>query len=405
MMLRYLRPDLLASRGHRGLRRLGGHVRRDRHPGRGRARRRQASGSTAGSPGSSTCPSCCGLARRRRREDRRRPRPARPGLSRAPTASGAGDRMVEPSDELLDFMRDLGDRAARVRNRAVDPDEDNMLKITNDGRPAALDLRLVGLPQTTRARSTAAADRSPRSGRAHQDDDYLDPDGIPYPVRGALQLVFSDLGTPGTGLERLRRAPRQARRPRRAPRGDPVHARGQDRPGQGRAVRRLPRRAGRRADRLHREDGRRHQRAGPRHRPAPPGLPWRPADVAQREGRILRQGNHNPEVEILRYVTEGSFDAYMWQTVARKAASSARSCTAASTPARSPTSATPPCPTARSRPSPPATRCSSTKPKPTPPWPGSSGRTRPPAQPGRAPPRHWRLRGRDRQAHRVRRRR
>ena len=42
--------------------------------------------------------------------------------------------------------------------------------------------------------------------------------------------------------------------------------------------------------------------------------PWRPADVAQREGRILRQGNHNPEVQILRYVTEKSFDGYMWQT-------------------------------------------------------------------------------------------
>jgi hypothetical protein len=47
--------------------------------------------------------------------------------------------------------------------------------------------------------------------------------------------------------------------------------------------------------------------------------PWRPADVAQREGRILRQGNHNGEVQILRYVTERSFDGYMWQTVERKA--------------------------------------------------------------------------------------
>ena len=47
--------------------------------------------------------------------------------------------------------------------------------------------------------------------------------------------------------------------------------------------------------------------------------PWRPADVAQREGRILRQGNHNDEVQILRYVTERSFDGYMWQTVERKA--------------------------------------------------------------------------------------
>ena len=47
--------------------------------------------------------------------------------------------------------------------------------------------------------------------------------------------------------------------------------------------------------------------------------PWRPCDVEQREGRILRQGNECEEVEILRYVTEGSFDAYSWQTVLTKA--------------------------------------------------------------------------------------
>jgi SNF2 family DNA or RNA helicase len=48
--------------------------------------------------------------------------------------------------------------------------------------------------------------------------------------------------------------------------------------------------------------------------------PWRPRDIEQREGRILRQGNLHPEVEIYRYVTEGSFDAYMWQTLETKAA-------------------------------------------------------------------------------------
>jgi hypothetical protein len=48
--------------------------------------------------------------------------------------------------------------------------------------------------------------------------------------------------------------------------------------------------------------------------------PWKPAEVQQREGRIMRQGNLNPEVRILRYVTEGSFDGYSWQTVARKGA-------------------------------------------------------------------------------------
>ena len=107
--------------------------------------------------------------------------------------------MVEPSDELLDYVRDLGDRAAKVRNRAVDPDEDNMLKISGDGRRAALDLRLLGLPQTTPGKITAAADRIAAIWKAHQDDEYFDPGGIPYPVRGSLQLVFCDLGTPGPG--------------------------------------------------------------------------------------------------------------------------------------------------------------------------------------------------------------
>jgi hypothetical protein len=48
--------------------------------------------------------------------------------------------------------------------------------------------------------------------------------------------------------------------------------------------------------------------------------PWRPADIEQRDGRIRRQGNQNPEVQVFRYVTEGSFDTYMWQTLERKAA-------------------------------------------------------------------------------------
>ena len=135
----------------------------------------------------------------------------RPDGQRAPETV-----MVEPSDELLDYVRDLGDRAAKVRNRAVDPDEDNMLKISGDGRRAALDLRLLGLPQTTPGKITAAADRIAAIWSSHQDDEYFDPGGIPYPVRGSLQLVFCDLGTPGTGLERLRRAPRPARRPRPA---------------------------------------------------------------------------------------------------------------------------------------------------------------------------------------------
>ena len=226
---------------------------------------------------------------------------------------------VEPSDELLDYVRDLGDRAAKVRNRAVDPDEDNMLKISGDGRRAALDLRLLGLPQTTPGKITAAADRIAAIWKAHQDDEYFDPGGVPYPVRGSLQLVFCDLGTPGPGWNAY-----DELRDQLVARGLPpeairfIHEAKTDRD---KAQLFAASRAGRvavligstekmgvgtnvqdRAIALHHLDA-----------------PWRPADVAQRDGRILRQGNLNPQVEIIRYVTERSFDGYMWQTLERKA--------------------------------------------------------------------------------------
>jgi N12 class adenine-specific DNA methylase len=227
--------------------------------------------------------------------------------------------MVEPSDELLDYVRDLGDRAARVRNRAVDPDEDNMLKISGDGRRAALDLRLLALPQTTPGKISAAAGRIAAIWKAHQDDEYFDPGGVPYPVRGSLQLVFCDLGTPGPGWNAY-----DELRDQLTARGLPpeairfIHEAKTDRD---KAQLFAASRAGRvavlvgstekmgvgtnvqdRAIALHHLDA-----------------PWRPADVAQRDGRILRQGNLNPQVEIIRYVTERSFDGYMWQTLERKA--------------------------------------------------------------------------------------
>ena len=225
---------------------------------------------------------------------------------------------VEPSDDLLAYVRDLGERAAKVRTRAVRPDEDNMLKISGDGRRAALDLRLLGLPQDTPGKITAAADRIAAIWAASEDDEYFDPDGVPYPGRGSLQLVFCDLGTPGPGWNAY-----DELRAQLTTRGLPpekirfIHDAKTDRDkarlfaacrtgavavligstekmGVGTNVQD-------RAIALHHLDA-----------------PWRPADVAQREGRILRQGNLNRnlgrDVQIIRYVTERSFDGYMWQT-------------------------------------------------------------------------------------------
>ena len=227
--------------------------------------------------------------------------------------------IVEPSDALLDYVAELGERADKIRNRAVSPEQDNMLKVSGDGRRAALDLRLIGQPMTVPGKIEAAADHVAAIWEAHHDHSYTAADGGDLPIRGSLQLVFCDLGTPGDGWNvyaELRDQLTARGLPRAGIRF--VHEAKTDRDkgelfaacragsvavligstekmGVGTNVQA-------RAVALHHLD-----------------CPWRPADVAQREGRILRQGNLNTEVQIFRYVTERSFDGYMWQTVERKA--------------------------------------------------------------------------------------
>lgn len=230
--------------------------------------------------------------------------------------------VAAPSDELPDYVASLVDRAQAVRDRRVAPEEDNMLKVTGDGRKAALDLRLVGRrPDPTGGKIAAAADRIAAIHVANADRVYLDPSGDPSPRRGAMQFVFCDLGTPtsdrwnvydhlkallverGVPAERIRfvhdatndRAKADLFAGCRDGRVN-VLIGSTEKMGVGTN-------AQDRAIALHHLD-----------------CPWRPADIEQREGRIRRQGNQNPEIEILRYVTEGSFDIFMWQTVERKAA-------------------------------------------------------------------------------------
>jgi N12 class adenine-specific DNA methylase len=227
--------------------------------------------------------------------------------------------VVQPCDALLAYVAELGERADKIRNRAVSPEEDNMLKVSGDGRRAALDLRLIGQPMTVPGKIGAAASRIAAIWAAHRDDTYSGAGDHGIQVRGSLQLVFCDLGTPGDGwnvYDELRSQLTARGLPRAAIRF--VHEARTDRDkgelfaacragsvavligstekmGVGTNVQA-------RAVALHHLD-----------------CPWRPADVAQREGRILRQGNLNDEVQVLRYVTEHSFDGYMWQTVERKA--------------------------------------------------------------------------------------
>ena len=241
-----------------------------------------------------------------------------------PALSGGGPEtvVVPASPTLREYVAELAARAERVRSRSVTPDEDNMLKITGDGRRAALDLRLVGEhPDPDGGKLAAAADRIAAIHRSSAGRLYLDEAGEPHPRPGGLQLVFCDASTPsGSGWNAYAEL-----RTLLTDRGVPpesvrfVHEAGTD---EAKAKLFAACRDGRvavlvgstdkmgvgtnvqaRAIALHHLD-----------------CPWRPADIEQRDGRIVRQGNQNPEVAILRYVTEGSFDIYMWQTVERKAA-------------------------------------------------------------------------------------
>ena len=238
--------------------------------------------------------------------------------------------VLTPSDEMSAFVSDLGQRAEDVRSRRVDPSEDNMLKISGEGRAAALDLRLVGVeaPEDelfhVPTKLEVAAQRIHSIWQTHRDDVYPMPGagaGEEHPNRGSLQIVFCDLGTPGgkapfNAYEELRaQLTERGMDPRRV---RFIHEANNDAK---KAVLFEQCRSGQvdviigstgtmgvgtniqaRAVALHHLD-----------------CPWRPADIEQREGRIVRQGNHNAEVGLYRYVVEGSFDAYSWQTVERKA--------------------------------------------------------------------------------------
>ena len=230
--------------------------------------------------------------------------------------------VIDPSPELERYLLKLSDRAEAVRGGTVDPTEDNMLLITSDGRKAALDMRLVadGQPATGTDKLTVAADRIAAIHHAHADRRYLTADGAPSDRTGALQIVFCDLSTP----DRDRWNAYAQLRDHLIDRGVPadqvrfIHEAKTD-PDKARLF--AAARAGEisvligstakmgvgtniqaRAVALHHLD-----------------CPWRPADIEQRDGRAIRQGNQNPEVGIYRYAVERSFDSYSWQTVERKA--------------------------------------------------------------------------------------
>jgi N12 class adenine-specific DNA methylase/predicted O-methyltransferase YrrM len=213
--------------------------------------------------------------------------------------------------DLKELVASLVKRAEALRNGRVDPRQDNMLKITSEGRKAALDMRLV----KSRARD------HPDSKVSLAADKILQIWKDTTEERSA-QLVFCDLSTPShfRGKFSVYDDLKAKLVAQGIPEKEIAFIQDYDsdadklalfkevRAGTVRVLMGSTQKMGAGMNVQERLIALHHLDA-----------PWRPADVEQREGRILRQGNNNPVVQIYRYVTEGSFDAYMWQTLETKA--------------------------------------------------------------------------------------
>ncbi|MCD5342782.1 helicase [Arthrobacter sp. AK04] len=228
---------------------------------------------------------------------------------------------VEPSPELRDYIQDIGKRVDAIQQRLVDSEEDNMLKVSSDGRKAALDMRLVDptLFQRGPTKISATADLLAGIYEEHKDRIYTDPKtGEPDPVPGALQLVFCDFGTPSDRWNVYSELKDQLRR-----RGVPEHmvrfiheAKNDTEKGRLFAAARSGQIAVLMGSTSKMGVGTNIQKRAVHL--VDMDAPWRPSDVEQRHGRILRQGNQNPEVRISQVVTKESFDSFMWQGLERK---------------------------------------------------------------------------------------
>jgi N12 class adenine-specific DNA methylase len=224
--------------------------------------------------------------------------------------------VCRPSPGQRAYVLSLGARADKIRRESLKPrpGDDNMLVLCTDGRRAALDPRLVGVAEP----STKLAELAERVARIHHDNAATRYAGSAVP--GAFQIVFCDQGTPGTfGLQTYGRI-----RLDLVARGVPaeqirwVHEATTD---SARAALFADCRSGAVAvligstDKLGVGTNVQTRLRAVHHADAP----WRPSDIEQREGRAFRPGNLNRVVSVLRYVTEGTFDAYMWQTLQHKA--------------------------------------------------------------------------------------
>lgn len=224
-----------------------------------------------------------------------------------PDFDGYSDALIGKTDEFATYLEDISARAERVRAGVVSRKDDNMLKITTDGRKAALDLRLVEPASAFTYQSKVAR----CAEKVH--DIYVRTE-----ADQGVQLIFCDSSTPKSGFNVYDEV-----RNLLVGMGVPeetiafIHDADTERQraklfakvrsGEIRILLGSTFKLGlgvnvqKKLVALHHLD-----------------VPWRPADMTQREGRILRQGNENEKIEIYRYITEGSFDAYSWQLLETK---------------------------------------------------------------------------------------
>ena len=217
------------------------------------------------------------------------------------------NEVSQPTEIQKKLVQELSERATKVHARMVDPSEDNMLAITNDGRKLGLDQRVVNplLPDADGTKVNRCVDNVFRLWQKGADQKLT-------------QLIFCDLSTPGKGFNIYDDIKKKL-----ADRGVPeseiafIHDANTDekkkalfsrvRSGNVRVLLGSTAKMGAgtnvqdRLVALHDLDA-----------------PWRPGDLEQRKGRIARQGNGNETVHVYRYVTENTFDAYLWQTLENK---------------------------------------------------------------------------------------
>ena len=217
--------------------------------------------------------------------------------------------VLKPSEQQKEIVASLSQRAEKVRNKQVDSNEDNMLVITNDGRKLALDQRLINpmLPDSDTGKVAVCAENvyniwertaAQKSTQMVFVDLSTPHNEGQFNVYDDLKKKLLDKGIPESEIAYIHNAKTEAAK---------KELFGKVRSGEVRVLIGSTQKmgAGTNAQRkliaLHHMD-----------------CPWRPSDLQQREGRIIRQGNENPKVDIYTYVTENTFDSYLYQLVEGK---------------------------------------------------------------------------------------